>query len=97
MKVLLDVSVFLDLLLPERGFQASASDALQILTHTDCQLLFPTSSIDTLVFILTRVLKSEKDSVSKLKNLIDRYRIHLLSSTGNDFFAIDQFSDLEDA
>ena len=89
MRILLDVCIILDLLLSGRGYQETASKALIRLTQNNYQLLFPASSIDTVIFILGRIFKSEKESISKLKVILKEYEIHVLSSTGNEFLNID--------
>ena len=95
MNILIAVDVILDLLVPEREFQAISVRALQKLNQNNAELFVASSCVDNVVSTLTSYLESASNAVSVFKDLLEKYQIRLLSVTGVDFSVIDTFTDFE--
>ena len=97
MNILIAVDVILDLLVPEREFQAISVQALQKLNQNGAELFVSSSSVSNVISTLTPYLGSENSAVSAFKDLLEKHQIHFLSVTGVDFSQIDDFIDFEEA
>ena len=97
MNILIDANVLLDVVVPKRGFQSIAIQSLRKLNQNGNELFLASSCLGNVVPTLKVYLQSESDAVLVFKELLEKYQIHILSTTGVDFSTIDNFTVFEEA